>query len=200
MKRHSQKTSSIVSRSISGADLIDMWMSLIVSGRPMWRTRRTYKKVWKMLSKECFLRMTEMSPISVPFWLSKVNPLMEESSFGHPKVVDWSRMYLDFLNLFEPPHSLAPLRNDLLQRMGGGMEQNSSEPTHRIVFRVHGGRLRISCYCRANPLKHSRQKGGGDYYEPFEVGAYESVYDAYNEPRNHFAPFTDGDKINVRSH
>lgn len=187
-------------RSTFGADLMDMWMQQIVGGTPMLRTRRISKRVWKMVSKECFSTMTGTSKISVPYWLSKDQPLREESSSEPQKPVEWGRIFLDFLNLLEPPHSLAPLRNDLLQRMSGEMETNSSEPVHRIVFRVHGGRMRISCYCRANPLKHSREKGGGDYYEPFEVGAYQSVYDAYNDPFNHFAPFTDGDKINVRPH
>jgi len=79
------------------------------------------------------------------------------------------------------------------------METNFSDtiPTNRIVFRINKGKLKVSCFCRANPLK--KGLGREEYYDPFEVGTYESVYEAYNRPENHYAPFSIGDQINAQA-
>lgn len=69
--------------------------------------------------------------------------------------------------------------------------------THKIVFRIHGGKTRVSCECRASYEKHSRTKGGGEYYEPFEVRRGETVWEAYNRPENHWVEFRPEDRIRV---
>lgn len=69
--------------------------------------------------------------------------------------------------------------------------------THQIVFRRHGPTDTVSCQCRASEFKHSRQKGGGEYYEPFEVKEGQTFWQAYNDPANHWVEFTDKDKVRV---
>lgn len=66
---------------------------------------------------------------------------------------------------------------------------------HQVVVRIHGGKTRFSCQCRASEHKHSRQKGGGEYYEPFDLQPGESMWQAYNRPENHWVEFTDADKV-----
>ena len=66
---------------------------------------------------------------------------------------------------------------------------------HQIVFRLRGHKTTVSCQCRASELKHDRRKGGGEYYEPFEVLDGETVWDAYNNPENHWVEFTEADRI-----
>lgn len=67
--------------------------------------------------------------------------------------------------------------------------------THQIVFRLRGNKTTVSCQCRAHDLKHCRTKGGGEYYEPFEVQPDETVWNAYNNPENHWVEFTEQDRI-----
>lgn len=66
---------------------------------------------------------------------------------------------------------------------------------HGPVMRARGGKLRFSCQCRASMTKHTRDKGGGEYYEPMEVKPGETVWDAYNNPENHYIEFTESDRI-----
>lgn len=196
-RNRSRPTSSIALPSGSGDDWTPTWTRKIVNDAHTRRTLQIFRRALRMPYKECSLATIETFKISVPFWLSKENPRLQESLFGHQGLVDWNRIYHDSQNMLEPPHSLAPLQSELLQRMSGELVTNFSDPlpTHQIVFRIDGSKMRVSCYCRANPLKHSREKGGGDYYEPMPVGITESVYEAYNKPVNHFAPFSIGDMI-----
>jgi len=69
--------------------------------------------------------------------------------------------------------------------------------THGIIFRTNGGRMSVSCQCRASELNHSRTKGGGEYYEPMPRVGRESVWETYNRPENHWIDFTDEDRITI---
>lgn len=64
-----------------------------------------------------------------------------------------------------------------------------------MVVRSHGGKLNISCQCRASDLKHVRQKGGGEYYEPMVRVEGETMWETYNNPDNHEVVFTEEDKV-----
>lgn len=69
--------------------------------------------------------------------------------------------------------------------------------THQIVFRSNGGKLTVSCQCRASETEHVRDLGGGEYYYPFSIKGYPTFWDAYNDPENHFVEFTEEDKVRV---
>ena len=71
------------------------------------------------------------------------------------------------------------------------------EEVHKIVFRGNGGNVTVSCRCRAVYGKHSRLKGGGDYHEPMPRVGRESVWETYNRPENHWAPFEEQDRIQI---
>lgn len=74
-------------------------------------------------------------------------------------------------------------------------QTNSSE--HEIVFRVRkigkADKAIVSCKCRAVLGKHDRR--GGEFYDAIsdEVGV--NFFDLYNQPENHWAPFTEEDRI-----
>lgn len=68
-------------------------------------------------------------------------------------------------------------------------------PDHGIIFRRKKHTTTVSCQCRASETKHSRQKGGGEYYEPFEVPPNQTVWQAYNNPDNHWIDFSESDRI-----
>lgn len=70
--------------------------------------------------------------------------------------------------------------------------ESDDQPIHEIVLRVHGSRSLVSCYCRAVLGKHDR--AGGDYHEPMPLDS-PNLFDIYNKPENHWAPFTEEDKI-----
>lgn len=57
--------------------------------------------------------------------------------------------------------------------------------------------MTVSCQCRASYEKHSRLKGGGEYYEPMPRVGRESVWETYNRPENHLVDFTDKDKVGI---
>lgn len=69
--------------------------------------------------------------------------------------------------------------------------------THQIVLRTArpGMRTTVSCQCRASYEKYSRQKGGGEYYEPMEQVPGETVWDTYNKSDNHWVEFGPEDRI-----
>lgn len=72
-----------------------------------------------------------------------------------------------------------------------------NQKTHGIVFRSRGGKITVSCQCRASYEKHTREKGGGEYYEPMPRTGRESVWETYNRPDNHWVEFTDKDKVGI---
>lgn len=71
---------------------------------------------------------------------------------------------------------------------------SSSEPVHQAIFRrSRDGGTTVSCKCRAVLGKHDRRYG--DFHEPMPQDSNQTVWQTYNLPENHWAPFTEQDKI-----
>lgn len=66
---------------------------------------------------------------------------------------------------------------------------------HQPIFRRRGNQSTISCACRASYDKHTRVRGGGEYYEPMEILPGETSWETYNRPDNHWVEFTERDKV-----
>lgn len=66
--------------------------------------------------------------------------------------------------------------------------------THQVVFTQRGGGgQNVSCNCRATVGEH--EKAGKFYYSPMgESRNIETSRELYNNPDNHFAPFSDEDR------
>lgn len=74
------------------------------------------------------------------------------------------------------------------------MSSSDVEYVHKIVLRrARPNRTTVSCYCRAVLGKHNRRRG--EYHEPMDWPADMTAFAVYNIPENHYAPFTDQDRI-----
>lgn len=71
---------------------------------------------------------------------------------------------------------------------------SSEELIHQIVFRrARPNVTTVSCRCRAIFGKHNRR--GGEVYEPMDWPEGQTAWQVYNQPENHYAPFTEKDRI-----
>lgn len=68
-------------------------------------------------------------------------------------------------------------------------------PDHGIIFRRKKHSTTVSCQCRASETKHSRNKGGGEFYEPMPSETTDNLFEVYNDPDNHWIPFGPEDRI-----
>lgn len=71
----------------------------------------------------------------------------------------------------------------------------STEYHHQIVLRQNSKNATVSCYCRAVLGRHVREPGGVDYCEPMVWPAHLTAFTVYNQPENHWAPFTEENRI-----
>jgi hypothetical protein len=66
---------------------------------------------------------------------------------------------------------------------------------HKPILRLQKGRLTVSCDCRAVLGKYARNPVG-EYFEPMYAEPSDStLWDTYNNPENHWAPFDNQDRI-----
>lgn len=75
------------------------------------------------------------------------------------------------------------------------MTMSTSSSEHRSVHRQTRKGLSVSCICRASMNKHTRNMKDGEYCEPMNWLDGLEWKDVYNNPTNHYAPFTDKDRI-----
>ena len=65
---------------------------------------------------------------------------------------------------------------------------------HKLLLRVRKHKIYLSCACRETKGKHS--KAGVRLYSYIaETTNFDQTREYYNDPENHWAPFTDEDRI-----
>lgn len=69
-----------------------------------------------------------------------------------------------------------------------------SQSLHSVILRNHKRSITVSCKCRMRTGTHS--KAGKLYAEPIDVTRnWNETVALYNDPENHWAPFTEADMI-----